>query len=147
MARSPTILLVEDDPNDVMLVRRAVQKTLAGIPVQVVGNGEEAIRYLSGTHAYSDRKEHPLPDLVLLDLKMPLVDGFEVLQWLRIQPGIRRVPVVVFTGSNQESDTRRAYEYGANSYIIKPGDFAGMLDTIKNLGDFWLVRTKLPESS
>src|SRR5882757_8358893 len=115
MARTATILLVEDDPNDVLLVRKAAQNTLAGIPISVAPNGEEAVNYLSGTGAYADRSKYPFPDIVLLDLKMPVMNGFEVLRWVRSQPALKRLPVIIFTGSVHESDTKTAYEEGANS--------------------------------
>src|SRR5947207_13623222 len=104
MARSQTILLVEDDPNDALLVRMAFQKSFPGVPIKIARNGLEAIDYLKGKGPFADRKEHPLPDLLLLDLKMPLMDGFEFLQWLRDEPGLKRLPVIVLTSSLHETD-------------------------------------------
>jgi len=144
MARTATILLVEDDPNDVLLVRKAAQNTLAGIPISVAPNGEEAVNYLSGAGAYADRAKYPFPDIVLLDLKMPVMNGFEVLRWVRSQPSLKRLPVIIFTGSVHESDTKTAYEEGANSYLIKPGNFNDLVETMRNVGEFWLRGTKLP---
>jgi len=86
-----------------------------------------------------------LPELVLLDLKMPQVNGLEVLRWIRSQPGLRRLPVIVLTGSLLPEDTQRAYEAGANSYLVKPLDFNGMMETMKNMADFWLTGTMFPE--
>ena len=146
MARAANILLVEDNPDDVLLVCKAVQSTMAGIKIHVVGNGQEAIRYLEGEGPFGDRQSHPFPDIVLLDLKMPLVNGFEVLRWLRAQPRLKRLPVIVLSGSAQQSDTVQAYECGANSYLIKPSNFSDLLQTMKTVGDFWLGGTKLPES-
>lgn len=146
MARSPNILLVEDDPNDALLVTKAFQKTLAGIPLVVVPNGQEAVNYLKGDGRYTDRATYPFPDIVLLDLKMPLMNGFEVLRWIRQQPRLKRLPVIVLTGSVQDSDARMAYEVGANSYVIKPTDFNRLLETMKVLGSFWLEGTKLPDA-
>ena len=146
MARSPNILLVEDDPNDALLVAKAFQKTLGGIPLQVVPNGQEAVNYLKGEGRYANRAEHPFPDIVLLDLKMPLMNGFDVLRWIRQQPKLRRLPVIVLTGSVHDSDARLAYEIGANSYVIKPTDFNRLMETMKVLGNFWLGGTKLPEA-
>ena len=145
MARSPNILLVEDDPNDALLVTKAFQKTLAGIPLHAVVNGQEAVNYLKGEGLYADRARYPFPDIVLLDLKMPLMNGFDVLRWIRQQPRLKRLPVIVLTGSVQDSDARLAYEVGANSYVIKPTDFNRLLETMKILGSFWLGGTKLPE--
>lgn len=144
MARTAAILLVEDDANDALLVRKAAQKTLVGIPVLVVGNGQEAVQYLQGTGVYADRTKYPFPDIVLLDLKMPVMNGFEVLRWVRSQPKLRRLPVIILTGSVHEGDTKAAYEEGANSYLIKPGNFNELVETLRNLGDFWLAGTRLP---
>src|SRR5207253_9751320 len=112
-----------------MLIRKAVQKALSGIPLAVVSNGQEAINYLEGVSVYADRAAYPFPDIVLLDLKMPLLNGFEVLRWVRQQPRLKRLPVIVLTGSVQDNDARRAYEMGANSYVIKPTDFNQLLET------------------
>ena len=144
MARTPTILLVEDDANDALLVSKAAQKTLAGIPLQIVSNGQEALNYLAGQGLYADRARHPFPDIVLLDLKMPVMNGFELLRWVRSQPNLKRLPVIIFTGSIQEHDTKTAYEEGANSYLVKPGNFNDLVETLRNVGDFWLTGTRLP---
>src|SRR5437870_2564976 len=128
-----------------MLIRKAVQKTFSGIPLAVVSNGQEAIDYLKGEGQYGNRGLHPFPDIVLLDLKMPLMNGFEVLRWVRQQPRLKRLPVIVLTGSVQDNDARLAYELGANSYVIKPTDFNQLLEMIKTLGNFWVGATRLPE--
>src|SRR5437660_5264305 len=117
------ILLVEDREDDVVLIRRAFDKAKVINPIQVVSNGEEAIWYLKGEGKYANRAEYPLPDLVLLDLKMPRVDGFEVLRWIRQQPGLSSVRVVVLTSSDQMRDVNEAYQLGANSFLVKPLEF------------------------
>jgi len=147
MARTPAILLVEDNPDDALLVSKAAQATLAGIPVSIVTNGAEAIRYLQGDGPYAERALHPFPDIILLDLNLPLMNGFEVLHWIRSQAGLKRLPVIVLSGSLLPEDTQRAYEAGANSYLVKPVDLSGMLQTIKNMGDFWLRGTRLPDAT
>ena len=147
MAKCPTILLVEDDPNDVLLVRMAFQRSSAGIPITVATNGQEAVQYLRGEGVYANRNQHPFPDLLLLDLKMPLMDGFQVLRWIRAQPVIKRLPVIVLTSSLRDSDARLAYEEGANSFISKPTDFNQLVHMLKSLGDFWLGGSKLPEAA
>ena len=147
MARAANILLAEDNPDDATLVCAAVQRTFAGIRVLVVSDGQEAIRYLRGEPPYDVRSDYPFPDLVLLDLNLPSVHGFEVLRWIRAQPGLLGLPVIVLTGSMLASDNAMAYESGANSYLIKPGSFDELLKTIKNLGDFWFsgnVRPRIP---
>ena len=146
MARSSTILLVEDDPNDVLLVKMAFQKSQAGLRVMVVTNGHEAVRYLKGEGQYADRSAHPFPEFVLLDLKMPQMNGFEVLRWIRAQPIIKRLPVIVFTSSLHDGDAALAYEEGANSFVSKPTDFEKLVQTLKSLGEFWLGASKFPEA-
>jgi CheY-like chemotaxis protein len=147
VARSSTILLVEDDPNDVLLVKMAFQKSLPGLRLMVVTNGHEAVQYLKGEAHYADRSAHPFPEFILLDLKMPLMNGFEVLRWIRAQPVIKRLPVIVFTSSLHDRDAALAYEEGANSFVTKPTDFAKLVQTMKSLGEFWLGASKSPEAS
>jgi CheY-like chemotaxis protein len=134
-----TILLVEDDPNDVFLLQRAFRKAGFEHPVQAVGDGEEAVAYLTGAGSYADRAQFPLPLLVLLDLKLPRKSGLEVLAWLREQPALRRLPVVVLTSSREPADVNRAYDLGANSYLVKPLGFEALLDMVKSLNFYWLT--------
>jgi CheY-like chemotaxis protein len=133
-----TILHVEDDSNDVLLFRHACAKAGVRANVQVVGDGDEAMAYLSGEQDFRDRQAHPLPHLVLLDLKMPRVNGFELLSWMRLDPRFRRVPVVVLTSSAHEADVRRAYEAGANSYLVKPVEFTSLVGLARAVHDYWL---------
>jgi CheY-like chemotaxis protein len=143
--REGVILLAEDDPNDVLLIQRAFQRTLVANPVQVVRDGEEALAYLKGEDPFSDRERHPLPVLLLMDLKMPRKTGLEVLEWVRQQPGLRRLPIIVLTSSNQSPDINRAYELGANSYLVKPAGFDSLLELVKNLDMYWLILNEKPE--
>jgi len=140
-----TILLVEDDPNDVLLIRRAFRKSDVANPIQVVGDGEEAIAYLSGRGPYADRERYPLPVLLLLDLKLPRKSGFEVLEWLRQQPGLKRLPVAVLTSSAETPDINRAYDLGANSYLVKPVRFEGLLRMVQTLNLYWLIINEKPD--
>lgn len=140
-----TILLVEDNPDDVLLIQRAFRKARVTHPLQQVGDGEEAINYLDGTGAYSDRQQYPLPGLLLLDLKIPRKSGLEVLAWLKEQPGLHRLPVVVFTSSREESDIQRAYDLGANSYLVKPVNFNALLEIVQTLGLYWLQFNERPD--
>jgi len=140
-----TILLVEDDPNDVMLVKRAFEKTNIVNPIQVVDNGEDAQDYLAGSGKYSDRKEFPLPVMILLDLKLPRKSGLEVLEWLKQQPSLKRLPVIILTSSTENKDINRAYDIGVNSYLIKPVEFNDLLELVKNLNLYWLLLNTKPE--
>ena len=143
--REGVILLAEDDPNDVLLIQRAFQRNHVTNPVQVVRDGEEALAYLSGQAPFADRERHPLPVLLLMDLKMPRKSGLEVLAWVRQQPGLKRLPIIVLTSSNQSPDINRAYELGANSYLVKPAGFDSLLDLVKNLDMYWLILNEKPE--
>ena len=143
--RDDVILLAEDDPNDVQLIQRAFQRNYVANPVQVVRDGEEALAYLSGQAPFADRERHPLPVLMLMDLKMPRKSGLEVLEWVRRQPGLKRLPIIVLTSSNQSPDINRAYELGANSYLVKPAGFDSLLELVKNLDMYWLILNEKPE--
>ena len=131
------ILLVEDDPNEVFLMQRAFQKANLKTPLFVVRDGQEAIDYLDRQGKFADITRFPEPSLMLLDLKMPRKNGFEVLAWVRQQPGLRRLVVVVLTSSNQSADIDRAYDLGTNSYTVKPGDFEMMIDLVKTFDSYW----------
>jgi len=130
---SPLILLVEDDPDSVTLLQRAFRKAGLTNALQVVEDGEQAVRYLSGQEPYADPERHPLPVLVLLDLKLPRKSGFEVLAWLRREPDLRHLPVVVLTSSREPSDIKRAYDLGANSYLVKPVAVDALVDAVNTL--------------
>lgn len=140
-----TILVVEDNPDDVLLIQRAFRKARLTQPLQQVGDGEEAINYLNGTGAYSDRQQYPLPGLLLLDLKLPRKSGLEVLAWLKKQPGLHRLPVIVFTSSREDGDIQRAYDLGANSYLVKPVNFDALLEIAHALELYWLQLNERPD--
>ena len=131
------ILLAEDDSNDVLLLERAFEKAGLRDSLKIVNDGEQTINYLSGKGIYADRAQFPLPFLVLLDLKMPIIDGFGVLQWAKDQPDLKRLLVVVLTSSNLQADVDRAYELGANSYLVKPVSFDEMVNLIKRFEIYW----------
>lgn len=140
------ILLVEDEPNDVFLIQRAFRKANLLNPIQAVSDGEQAIAYLTGQKEFGDRQKYPMPVLILLDLKLPRKTGLEVLAWLREQPApLKRVPVVVLTSSKQSTDINRAYDLGANSYLVKPVAFEGLLQMVKALDLYWLILNEKPE--
>ena len=133
-----TLLHIEDDQNDVLLFQHACQKCGATCSVQVVADGDEAVAYLSGTGKYHDRARFPYPQLVLLDLKMPRLNGIEALTWIRKNEKLKHVPVVVLSSSNHGVDIRRAYDAGANSYLVKPVDFNALVEIAKLLATYWL---------
>jgi CheY-like chemotaxis protein len=139
MDNHATILAVEDEDDDVVLIRRAFKKAAIANPLRFLNDGEEAIKYLSGTGEYADRSTFPLPSLILLDLKMPRKSGLEVLQWRQTQPVLRRIPVVVLTSSRQTVDLERAYDLGVNSYVVKPVQFNDLLEMIKALKLYWIA--------
>jgi CheY-like chemotaxis protein len=138
------ILLVEDDPNDIILIKRAFEKANITNPLQVVENGEEAISYLTGKGRYGNRVKYPLPMLLLLDLKLPRKSGHEVLEWLSQQPMLKRLTVVVLTSSQQSSDINRAYDLGANSYLVKPVTFNALVEMVKALNFYWVILNEKP---
>lgn len=142
----PTLLLVEDDPNDVLLLRRAFRKANVTSRLQVVANGELAISYLLGENDFANRENFPLPALMLLDLKLPRRTGLEVLAWLRQQPlPLKRLPAVILTSSRQAVDINRAYELGVNSYLVKPAEFEQLLEMISTFHHYWLTHNEKPE--
>lgn len=131
------ILLAEDNPDSVLLIQRAFRRADIPYPLQVVQDGQSAILYLTGSDRYADRECYPLPSLLLLDLKLPIKSGHEVLAWLRQQPNLKRLPVVILTSSKEMSDINCAYDLGANSYLVKPVGFDNLLETIKTLHYYW----------
>jgi DNA-binding response OmpR family regulator len=139
-----TILLVEDDPNDVFLLRRAFRKAKLENAVQVVADGDTAVAYLAGQGAFADRARYPLPILILLDLKLPRRSGLEVLGWLRQQAELKRLPVVMLSSSNEVIDINRAYDLGVNSYLVKPTTFQVLLEMIRTLGLYWMIFNEKP---
>jgi CheY-like chemotaxis protein len=144
-ATASPILLVEDSPDDALLIQRAFRKANLANPVQLVRDGEEAVAYLSGAAPYDDRGRFPLPVFMLLDLKLPRRSGLEVLAWLRQEPAVRRLPVVVLTSSRESVDVNRAYDLGVNSYLTKPVGFEALIEMVKNVNLYWLVLNEKPE--
>lgn len=140
-----TILLVEDTPSDAALIRRGFEKANVLNPIVWIKNGQEALGYLSGLGQYDDRIKYPLPALILLDLDMPEMTGFELLQWKRTQPYIRRIPVVVLTLDNAASAVNAAYDLGANSYLIKPGKSEEIMRIVKLIQEYWLGLNESPK--
>src|SRR5437868_14732918 len=138
------ILLAEDNENHVLLIRRAFEQAGLVNPLYVVSDGEEAVAYLKGQGKYANREEYPLPCLLLLDLKMPRKDGFEVLEWLRQQQTFSSLRVVVLTTSEELRDVNRAYRLGANSFLTKPVDFRDFVQLSSAIQGYWIWLSRAP---
>ena len=139
------ILVVEDREDDVLLIKRAFQQAGIKNPVCFLRDGEDAKAYLEGKGKYCQRDEYPLPDLILLDLKMPKVDGFELLEWIRAQPTLRGLRIVVLTSSEEIYDVNKAYEMGANSFLVKPFEFENYAAMMRTLNAFWMKHSLPPQ--
>lgn len=132
---SPIILLAEDDDNDIFFMQRALRKAEVNFPLHVVTNGQEAIDYLGGAGKFADRTQHPLPSIMLLDLKMPFLDGFEVLSWINSQSSLKEIPVLVLTSSAEERDRQKATELGAKGYFVKPPTIETIRETMRFMSE------------
>jgi CheY-like chemotaxis protein len=141
------ILIVEDRDDDRFLIRHSLERACVRNPIQFVGDGEEAVSYLQGVGKFSNRDEYPLPALILLDLKMPRMDGFEVIHWIRAQPDLKGLRIIVLTSSEDIRDVNRAYEIGANSFLVKPMDFEDLVGISRFLNDYWLRTDQAPSIS
>jgi len=137
--RTARILLVDDNANDVELTLDAFGEVHLGNPIAVARSGREALDLLFGRMAGPDGRRAPLPDLILLDLKMAGTDGFEVLRQVKSTPVLRRIPVIILTSSREEGDRAMSYDTGANSYLVKPVSFEGMLEVVRKIDDYWLT--------
>lgn len=138
------ILLVDDNRLDVELTLDAFREARLNNVVQVAGGGQEALDYLFGRGKFADRAAYPMPDIVLLDLKMPEVDGFEVLRQTKVSAAIRRIPVIVLTSSVEDGDRALAYDIGANSYLVKPVSFGAFIEVVRTIERYWLTLNVLP---
>ncbi|MDD4921083.1 MAG: response regulator [Bacteroidales bacterium] len=138
-----TILLAEDNPNDVELTLAALAEQNLANSVTVVNDGVEAMDYLHCEGKYKQRKKEN-PCVILLDIKMPRMDGIDVLQAIRKDPALKKIPVVILTSSREEPDLKKSYELGVNAYVVKPVDFKDFMDAVKHLGIFWAMINELP---
>jgi CheY-like chemotaxis protein len=136
------ILLAEDDDEDAQLMEHAFQSAGVSNPLFRVRNGEEAINYLAGNGIYSDRNAYPFPVLLLLDLRMPKCNGFEVLAWIETQTGMKRPNITVLSSSDESADVAKAYELGAHSYLQKPAEFIDLVQLLRSIGSYWLIVEK-----
>lgn len=137
-----TILLVEDEENDALLVKMAFKKNDIANPVQWVRDGLEAIAYLNGEGDFADRERYPFPEVLILDLKMPRMNGLELLAWIRDHPEFRVIPTIIMSASRLDSDVEKAYALGANTYMIKPSAFDDLAKMVKLAHDYWGVSIK-----
>ena len=140
------ILIVEDNLDQLRLMTEVLQSGRISNEVHSVTTGEEAIAFLSGESAYCDRTVYPLPCLLLLDLKLPRISGFEVLEWVRAHPVFRTLPVVVLTGSHDSEDIERAYQLGANSYLLKPFKMEELRAVVKSINAYWVILAQKPQN-
>ena len=143
-AQAARILLVEDNRMGVELILDAFRQVRLANNIQVAGGGQQALDMLFGRGEYGDRKAHPLPDLVLLDLKMPGVDGHEVLRQIKSTAHLKRLPVIILTSSREEGDRAMSYDHGANSYLVKPVSFEKFLRVVEQIYDYWLTLNVAP---
>ena len=143
--RNGTVLLVEDDQHDVIFMREASKAAEIPHSLTIVNDGQTAVDYLAGVNGYHDRERHPLPDLIVLDLNLPRRTGFEVLEWLRVQPTLRTVPVVMLTTSTHQADIERAYQLGVSSYLVKNFSYAQFREAVRIIFTYWLHLNVRPE--
>lgn len=143
MKEKQTILLVDDSRNDLLLMRMAFKKAEVIFPLQEVRNGVEAIDYLSGNGPYGDRSQFPLPAVILLDLNMPMKNGFDVLSWARAQPELKHISIVILTASMRTEDVEQAYKLGASSFLVKPSHIGELVSMIRRLRD-WMEINHFP---
>ena len=141
------ILIVEDIKTDAKLIERSMRKSKIANPLKFVTDGQQAIEYLDGKQSFSDRTEFPIPIMILLDLKLPKKDGFEVLAWIKQHESLKKIPVVVLTSSNRSPDIDRAYDLGANSYLVKPVGDDALVEMFRTLDVYWLLLNELPDIS
>src|SRR5216684_1565985 len=144
MVNDRVLLLIEDNPSDIDLTKRAFDRGRIGNPLVVAEDGKEALDYLFGEGPHAGRDVSDLPALILLDLKLPKVSGFEVLRRIREDPRTRRQPVVILTSSKEQEDVAKGYDFGANGYVRKPIDSKQFAEAIAQLGLYWLVLNELP---
>ena len=140
-----TVLIVEDDASDAKLLLRGFKKAKVLNPIVHLSNGDEALQYLAGAGRYGDRNKYPLPAVILLDLTMPGMSGIELMQWMRVQGEIKRIPVVVLTGDSNPNTVDAAYDLGANSYLVKPGNAVEIANMVHDIQRYWMGLNEAPQ--
>ena len=138
-------LIAEDDPDTQLLIQRAFKQADLAAPVYFADDGEQTIEYLAGRGQFADRGRFPLPVILLLDLKMPFKDGFDVLRWIRAHPNFRKLVVIMFSGSSLERDVEQAFELGVNSFVMKPVSFSELLQVIMAIHHYWFGCNHFPQ--
>ena len=141
------MLLVEDDPSHRLLIRKNLENHGVTNDINEVEDGQEALDYIYGVGEYADRKKYPMPGIVILDIKMPRVDGFGVLERLKSDPKMKHIPVIMLTTSSRDEEIARGYEYGANAYVTKPLDFADFAKKLHDLKMFWVLTAEIPHDA
>jgi len=141
----PVILLIEDSENDVLLLRHAFKRAGLVKPLQVVRDGVDAMSYLLGLSVFADREAYPVPNILLIDLNLPRLNGLELLAWLRTQPEFQDLMVVVLTGSAKKEEINTAYGTGAHSYLVKPAQAEALQRLIDSVYEYWVVHNHLPD--
>lgn len=141
---APVILQVEDREEDIYLLDRAFRQAGLEVRIQTATDGQQAVDYLAGKGRYADREQYPLPYLVLLDLKLPLRMGLDVLAWVRTQPSLRTLIVIVFSSSLDAGDVGRAYQLGANAFLVKPANFETLTEMCRAMAQFWFIYNEPP---
>lgn len=141
-----TLLLVEDNEDDVFLMRRALKAAQITNPLAIVTDGQQALDYLNGEGKFADREQYPLPCLVVLDLKLPYLNGLQVIEHIRMHPRLQTLLVVFLTSSRNEMDVDRAYRLGANAFLVKPPSVEKLTEMLQSLKDFWLTHNEFPPS-
>ena len=141
-AKECAILVMEDDENDALLLKRALKRLNVPNPVHIVSDGEEGIAYITGQGKYADRAQFPFPGFIITDLKMPRRSGLDVLSWLSDHEEYRVIPTLVLTSSKEETDVAKAYGFGANSYMVKPTDFQDLEKIMRLIHDYWAICEK-----
>jgi CheY-like chemotaxis protein len=139
-----SLLVVDDDENDLLFMRRAISRAEISNPVQVVRDGQQAIDYLAGTGSFADRIQFPLPGLIITDYQLPLKSGFDLLKWLRSRPGLKRIPVILLSSTANPAEMSAVFDAGGNAFVVKPTGMLELVDLFKAIKEFWINFNQVP---